>query len=97
MFLIDDLLLIAGCGLIGGAVGGAVGIFIATILDEDTVKKEVKLKYPEALKLMIEKKKQSAVDVGIFGSNENQIASGIEIQSEKGVSDNLYVGQVIYL
>ncbi|MCR5568050.1 MAG: hypothetical protein K6G31_02120 [Paludibacteraceae bacterium] len=96
MFLIDDLIFLTGCALVGGSIGGTVGFLVGVFLDEDTIKDEVKVKYPDALKLMIEEKKKKAVNVGIFGDS-GKIASGIEIQSEKGVSDNLYVGQTIYL
>lgn len=105
MFLIDDLLIIAGGALLGGAIGGLIGgatvtiidFFIDVFLDEDSIGNEIHTHYPEALKLLIQEKKSNAVKVGIFGKNEEEIETGVEITSSQGVSDNLYVGQEIYL
>lgn len=93
MFIIDDLLLLVSSLVM---ISGSTLFIIGTLLDEDTVKEEVKKKCPEAIKILIEKKKKNAVNVGIFDSSR-KIASGVEIQSDKGVSDRLRVGQIIYL
>lgn len=101
MFLIDDLLIIGGSallgGLIGGAAGAAIGFIIDVFLDESSIGSEVKVRYPDALKILIQEKKKTAVNVGIFGDNGTVIESNVEIESSQGVSDNLYVGQQIYL
>lgn len=105
MFLIDDLLIIGGAALIGGAagsigggiVGALIGIAIDVFLDDSSLGEEVHTRYPEALKLLIKEKKSNAVKVGIFGENEREIESNVEITSSKGISNNLYVGQEIYL
>ena len=88
---------VAGSAAVGGAIGGLIGLVIEGILDESSISNEVRIKCPEALKIEIEKKKHMAVDVGIFNKSEDKIATGVEIQSEQGVSDNLYVGQIIYV
>ncbi len=105
MFLIDDLFIIGGAALLGGAVGGAVGgaagaflgFVIDVFLDEDSIGDEVLVHYPDALKLLIQEKKSNAVKVGIFGEYDEEIETGVEISSSQGISDNLYVGQEIYL
>lgn len=105
MFIIDDILIFTGTVLIGGAVGGVVGgaagaligWAIEVFLDEDSIKNEVQTHYPDALKLLIQEKKKNAVKVGIFEENKEDIATEIEISSSQGVSNNLYVGQEIYL
>lgn len=101
MFGFDDILYILGCGALGGAAGFAAGSTIAwvicKIIDETSLKDEVKIKYPNALKLLIKEKKKHAVNVGIFGENEDCIEDSVDITSDKGVSDELYVGQVILL
>ncbi len=105
MFFIDDLLLLAGSALIGGAVGGAVGgaagaligFAIDVFLDEDSLSDEVTNHYPDAFKLLIEEKKRNAIQVGIFDEEDEIIESNVEITSDEGVADDLYVGQVIYL
>ncbi len=101
MFLIDDLLFIAGSaivgGLIGGAAGSVIGYAIGFFLDEISLGDEVRNHYPDALKLLIQEKKHNAVKVGIFGEYGEEIENGVEISSSQGVSDNLYVGQEIYL
>lgn len=105
MFLIDDLLIIGGATLLGGALGGAVGgaagaligFVIDVFLDEDSIGDEVHIRYPEAFKLLIQEKKSNAVKVGIFGEYDEEIETGVEIASSQGISENLYVGQEIYL
>ncbi len=105
MFIIDDIFVIAGSTLLGAAIGGAVGgatgaivsFLLDIFLDEGTLSNEVHIRYPDALKLLIEERKKNAVKVGIFGEDEIVIESGVEISSSEGVSDNLHVGQVIYL
>ena len=85
--------------LYGAAAGVAVnivfGIFDA-FLDEDTVSEQVRNQCPEVLKILIEKKDKAA-NVGIFSDETTLIQDDVEIQTTKGVSDNLYVGQEIYL
>ena len=86
--------------LYGAVAGVAVNIVFGIIdafLDEDTVSEEVRNQCPEALKILIEKKKDKAVNVGIFSDENTLIQDDVEIQTTKGVSDNLYVGQEIYL
>ena len=101
MFGFDDILYIIVCGalggLFGGAVGGAIGWTIGKIIDATTLKDEVKVKYPDALKLIIQEKKKNAVNVGIFGKYEECIEKSVDITSDKGVSDELHVRQEIWL
>ena len=85
--------------LYGAAAGIAVNIVFGIIdafLDEDTVSEEVRNQCPEALKILIEKKDKAA-NVGIFSDETTLMQDDVEIQTTKGVSDNLYVGQEIYL
>ena len=101
MSIIGAILYFLGCVAAGGAAGFAAGSTIAwaigKIIDADTLKDEVKVKYQDALKLRIQEKKKNAVNVGIFGENEDCIEDSVDITSDKGVSDELYVGQVILL
>ena len=86
--------------LYGAVAGVAVNIVFGIIdafLDEDTVSEEVRNQCHEALKILIEKKKDKAVNVGIFSDETTLMQDDVEIQTTKGVSDNLYVGQEIYL
>ncbi len=100
MFLIDDILMIAGCALVGGAIGGTVGgivgYVIGSIIDDDSIKKVAANKYDDAFKLLIKQKKAKAVKVGIF-DDEDDLIEDVEIKSEKGVSSSIYEGQVIYV
>lgn len=105
MFLIDDILIIAGSALVGGAigsvVGGAAGALVGWaidyFLDEDSIGTEVKTRYSEAFKILIQKKKKQAVNIGIFSDETTIIESDLEIESTSGISDSLYEGQVIYV
>lgn len=84
-------------GLIGGAVGFAASFVISEVIDEKSLKPAVKREYRDAFKLLIQRKKKSAVKVGIFDEVDDELASNVEIASTQGVSDSLHVGQVIYL
>ena len=84
-------------GLAGGVVGAGVGFIIGCFIDEDSLRSEVGQMYDDAFILLIEEKKKNAVSIGIFDEDEEYIADGVEIESEQGVSDSLYVGQIIYL
>lgn len=97
MFLIDDLLIIGAAALVGGVVGGGITVLIDVFIDENSIGDKIHARYPDALKLLIQEKKSNAVKVGIFGEYDKEIETGIEISSSQGVSDNLYVGQEIYL
>ena len=101
MSIIGAILYVLACSAAGGAAGFAAGSTIAwaigKIIDADTLEDEVKIKYPNALKLLIKEKKKHAVNVGIFGENEDCIEDSVDITSDKGVSDELYVGQEIWL
>lgn len=100
VFLIDDIIMIAGYAVLGGAIGGAVGgIFgyvIACIIDEDSIKDVATKNNDNAFKLLIKQKKTKAVKVGIF-DDKDDIIEDVEIKSEKGVSSSIYEGQVIYV
>lgn len=83
----------------GKAIDAAIDYIcevVINIIDTFTVKDEVKKKVPQALKAEILEKKKNAVSVGIF-SNEIDIAYNMTLTSDEGVSDDVYVGQVIYL
>lgn len=68
------------------------------IIDANSVKEVAKTKYPNtSLKLLIKSKTTRRVDVGIFNQNTAQYMEDIKLESNKGISDSLYVGQVIYV
>lgn len=69
---------------------------VLSIIDLFTVKDEVRKKVPQALKAEILEKKKNAVSVGIF-SNETDLSYNMTLSSDEGVSNDVYVGQVIYL
>lgn len=75
----------------------AIEWVIDKIIDATSLKDEVKVKYPDALKLIIQEKKKNAVNVGIFGEYEECIEKSVDITSDKGVSDELHVRQEIWL
>lgn len=84
-------------GVLIGAGAAAATIWIADrIIDKATIKAEVKKKTPSAFKALIEKKKKNAVDVGIFTKNDNRI-DGITLESDQGISNEIEVGQVLYI
>lgn len=91
-----DVLEIIGAALLGAGAAVATIWIADKIIDKATIKAEVKKKTPSAFKALIEKKKKNAVDVGIFTESDNRI-DGITIESDKGISNEVKVGQVLYL
>ena len=83
-------------GMIGGASGAVLGAVVDWLIDDDTLTESIQEEYDDAFKLLIKQKKQNAVKVGIFDSEET-LLDDVEIQSEQGVSDSLYQGKVIYV
>lgn len=82
-------------GLLIGAIG--VSVVVSTVvISIDSLKNDVKNEYPDAFKMLIKEKKKDAVKVGIFDKTNSHIED-IEITSNKGVSNNLYQGQTIYI
>lgn len=88
------LYILGGAALIATAVGG--GIIISKKINEKRLKKAVKKEFTEAVKMIINDKSTKKVNVGIFDENNDKIKD-LTVESEKGVSDELYVGQEIYL
>jgi len=85
-------------GAVGGAVGGLVGLVIDAFIDDETIKNTARSRHAdEQLKLLIKDKNTRKVDVGIFGRYSDEHLEDIEIETSKGVSDNLYKGQVLYV
>lgn len=80
----------------GEAVEALVEYTINKVIDIFSVKEEIKMRCPSALKAQIVQKKSNAVDVGIY-NNSSTMTSKITIKSDEGVSGDLRVGQVIYL
>lgn len=63
------------------------------LIDLVFIRNQVKEKCPDALQAEILAKKDNAVDVGIFSNNE--ITECLTINSDMGVSDDIYCGQII--
>lgn len=83
-------------GLYGAAAGAVLGAVVDWFIDEDTLSQAVVEEYDDAFKLLIKEKKKKAVKVGIF-DDDNELLDDVEIQSNEGVSDSLYKGQIIYV
>lgn len=85
-------------GGVAGAAVAAICIVVDWFLDEDTISEEIRARdeFKNSIKAIIKSKSYRKVDVGIFGAQEVELGS-MELTSQKGVSDKLYVGQVIYL
>ena len=72
-----------------------VTAIVSGIIDALTIKDEVRKKVPNAVKLLIQEKKKTAVKVGIFDNKEMPICQ-LEIEGD-GVQDDVRVGQIIYM
>lgn len=67
------------------------------IMDKQRVKEEVKQKFPQAFYALIKEKKSTAINVGIFDKNDVTIESDFTIVNEKGFSNDLRIGEKLYL
>ena len=70
--------------------------FVTWFISEDSLGEYIKEEYDDAFYLLIEEKKRNALKVGIF-NNQEDVIENIELQSDKGVSDSIYEGQIIYI
>lgn len=71
-----------------------IKIIIHVLITPETIKKEIRFKCPEAMKIEIQKEKQNCVECGIRDKNNKKIAEAT-IESDEGVSNTVYEGQVI--
>jgi hypothetical protein len=86
-----------GIAVLNAAIGYGVGYCVGAFVDEFFLTDAIEEAYPDAFKILIKEKKKNAVNVGIFDIDDMTIEPSVEIESEQGVSDELYVGQVIYI
>ena len=91
-----DVLCGLGAVLAAGVAVTAAAIVVNEYLDKRALQKAVRQKAPNALKAKIYEMKSKAVKVGVFGE-QNQELDTLEIQAERGISDDLRVGQEISL
>ena len=78
------------------AVAVTGGIVIRRKINEKRLRKAIRKEFSEAVKMIINDKSTKRVNVGIFDEEDYKIKD-LTITSTEGVSDNLYVGQEIYL
>ena len=90
-----DILKIVAVAIAGGAAVAAT-VVIAKKITAARLKAKVAEDFSKAIKLKIKDKSTKTVDVGIFGAN-NQLIAEKTYESEEGISDELYVGQVLYV
>lgn len=90
--------IIFGSMLAGGAAGLAIGFISSLFIDESTIIEEIhqRAELKDAFKAIIKSKTTRTVNLNIFDYSSNEIGT-CEIESNKGVSDQLYVGQTIYM
>lgn len=72
-------------------------VIINSVISLFTIREQVNIKCPSALKGVILEKKKSAVKVGIYSDNSNKVTQSIVIESNQGVDANIVEGQVIEL
>lgn len=63
------------------------------LIDIIFIKEQVKQHNPQAFRALILEKKKDAVDVGIF--DNGKVTERLTINSDVGVSNNIYQGQII--
>ena len=75
------------------AVKHVIKSFVNGIINLFTIRNEISRKCPTALRAKIMKKKENAVDVGIFGPNNEKTV--LTIESSDGVADEVHRGETI--
>lgn len=80
----------------GALTGAATALLIDFFIDESSIADSVSHKYENAFKVLIKDKKTRTVDVGIFDET-NAFIDDMTIESDKGVSASLRIGQEIYI
>ena len=95
------LLRLGGALLAGAAVGAAATVAVAAIcvtiselISPRQIAEKAKIKCPGAIKAFVESKDTRRVCVGLFDSNNDRVGE-MTIESSKGVSSSIYVGQQI--
>lgn len=96
-FAAEHIFEIAVGGAAVVAAGALVEFTINEILNKKTIAQGVGNRCPNAVKVLIKERKAQAVNVDIFGKNEELIESNVTISSSKGISRDLRVGQKIYV
>lgn len=77
-------------------IGDAIEAVITGVIDLFSVKETVKQQVPEAFKILIQEKRKTAIDVGIFAENGTPLKQMV-LNSDYGVSEDLEVGQTYIL
>ncbi len=96
LFLIFIGIILNILGFVGRTIDVVCEFVYNGFLDLFGLRNEIKMRCPEAMKALIMSKRSNSVDVGIFNNASKQIQT-MNIQSNSGVSNDLYVGQEIYL
>ena len=71
------------------------GLLVASLIDENFLRSEVKQQVPDAFKVLIKSKKVKTIYVDVFNTND-QKTKELMMTSQVGVSDDLREGQTIY-
>lgn len=85
-----------GLVAIGAALLGTGVYYIAVKIKKHIIAERLREEYEDAFKAEIKRRKENAVDVGIYDKDENKIAD-VTFESEQGVDASLRVGDMIYL
>ena len=92
-----DTVIKIGVGIAAAIIGAAAAIVVVTIIDKVALQKAIKEKYQNAAKALIKSKDTKTVVVGIYDDRNRTIDEAMEIKSDSGVSQDIKVGQTIYL
>lgn len=83
-----------------GAVAAAATILVVSVsveITQDVIRRRAKEKFERAKYALVKEiKNAKKVKVGVFGNNSSKLGE-LEIESDKGVSNNVRVGQKIYV
>ncbi len=77
-------------------LGGTIALYtVIGIINESSIKKEIKKHIANAFKVIITNKGVKKIQLDVFSKDDEKIKA-VEIESKEGISENLKIGQIIY-
>lgn len=86
--------------ILWGAAAAAATVLVVSVtveITQEVIRRRAKEKFERAKYALVKEiKNAKKVKVGVFGNNSNELGE-LEIESDNGISNNVRVGQKIYV
>lgn len=90
------LLRLAGVALATAVAVSVITVAVNGIITARTIREQAKIKCPQAFKALVTSKGTRKVGVGLFNRNNTKL-SEMTLETNEDITENLSVGQVIYI